>query len=209
MAYDILARNNEWMRTARDGNGNGILEFGSSDVGQGLYKGTKLAAKDESFMDNSPIHDEARWNAESRTLDSEDVGLNCLVCLDCEMLAPYRRARSGRDDEAKRMTRDARVNCAARSGTHFWDSERKIFANRLWSGEFVKSLAPTSFYPLLCDAASQEQKKHLLRASRRSEDFRRRLSACPRCRATIRPSPTMSIGAAASGRSSTGWSGTG
>ena len=26
------------------------------------------------------------WNEESRTLDCEDVGLNCLVCLDCEML---------------------------------------------------------------------------------------------------------------------------
>src|SRR5947207_1451950 len=46
----------------------------------------KIAAKDESFMDNSPIHDEARWNEKSRTLDCEDVGLNCLVCLDCEML---------------------------------------------------------------------------------------------------------------------------
>ena len=47
-------------------------------------------------------------------------------------------------------------------GTHFWDDERKIFANRLWSGAFVKSLAPTSFYPLLCGAASKEQQKHLL-----------------------------------------------
>jgi putative isomerase len=161
MAYDILARNNAWFRTMRDGNGNGLLEFGSSDVGLGLYKGTKLAAKDESFMDNSPIHDEARWNEKSRTLDCEDVGLNCLVCLDCEMLANMARAL-GRTGEAKHHDADA-TTLRQKIGTHFWDASRKIFANRLWSGAFVKSVAPTSFYPLLCGAASKEQQEHLLK----------------------------------------------
>ncbi|MGE0004473.1 MAG: trehalase family glycosidase [Parvibaculaceae bacterium] len=161
MAYDTLARNNEWIRRARDGNGNGLLEFGSSDVGQGLYKGTKLAAKDESFMDNSPIHDEARWNEKSRTLDCEDVGLNSLVCLDCEMLGLMARAL-GRLDEARRHAADAAA-LRKKIGAHFWDDRRKIFANRLWSGAFVKSLAPTSFYPLLCGAASKEQQRHLLK----------------------------------------------
>ena len=84
-----------------------FLEFGSSDVGQGLYKGTKLAAKDESFMDNSPIHDEARWNEKSRTLDCEDVGLNALVCLDCEMLGHHRRGPWAACDEAERHEADA------------------------------------------------------------------------------------------------------
>jgi len=161
MAYDILARNNDWIRRVRDGNGNGLLEFGSSDVGQGLYKGTKLAAKDESFMDNSPIHDEARWNEKSRTLDCEDVGLNSLVCLDCEMLGLMARAL-GRLDEAKHHDAHA-AQLRKKIGTHFWDEKRKIFANRLWSGAFVKSVAPTSFYPLLCGAASKEQQKHLLK----------------------------------------------
>lgn len=161
MAYETLARNNEWIRSARDGNGNGILEFGSSDVGQGLYKGTKLAAKDESFMDNSPIHDEARWNEKSRTLDVEDVGLNCLVCLDCEMLAHMARAL-GRVAEAKMHDANA-ASLRKKIGTHFWDEKRNIFANRLWAGGFVKSVAPTSFYPLLCGAASKQQQKHLVK----------------------------------------------
>ena len=161
MAYETLARNNAWIRQARDGNRNGLLEFGSSDVGQGLYKGTKLAAKDESFMDNSPMHDEASWNEKTRTLDSEDVGLNSLVCLDCEMLGLMARAL-GRLDDAKRHDADA-ASLRKKIGSHLWDDKRKIFANRLWSGAFVKSVAPTSFYPLLCGAASKEQKKHLLK----------------------------------------------
>jgi putative isomerase len=160
MAYQVLARNNEWWRRVRDGNGNGILEFGSSDVGQGLYKGTKLAAKDESFMDNSPIHDEARWNEESRTLDCEDVGLNCLVCLDCEMLGLMARELGLSEAAANHMASAASLR--RKIATHFWDGSRNIFANRLWSGKFTKSVAPTSFYPLLCGAARAEQTRHLL-----------------------------------------------
>jgi Mannosylglycerate hydrolase MGH1-like glycoside hydrolase domain len=160
MAYDVLARNNEWWRRTRDGNGNGILEFGSSDVGRGLYKGTKLAAKDESFMDNSPIHDEARWNEKSRTLDCEDVGLNCLVALDCEMLG-LMAGELGLSEAASGHSADA-ASLRKKTGEHFWDSSRNVFANRLWSGKFTRSVAPTSFYPLLCGGASVEQTRHLL-----------------------------------------------
>ena len=35
-------------------------------------------------------------------------------------------------------------------------------ANRRWNGAFVRSLAPTSFYPLLAGAATPEQQVHLL-----------------------------------------------
>jgi putative isomerase len=158
LAYPILARNNEWLRTARDGNGNGLLEFGSSDVGLGLYMGTKLAAKDESFMDNSPMHDEAQWNEKSRTLDCEDVGLNSLVCLDSEMLALMAR-ELGFDATAH----DAHVKAMRKLiSSDLWDCERNIFANRLWSGKFVRSVTPTSFFPLLAGAATPEQTQHLL-----------------------------------------------
>ena len=43
-----------------------------------------------------------------------------------------------------------------------WDSDRQVFANRLWSGEFVRSLAPTSFFPLLAGAASAQQAQTLI-----------------------------------------------
>ncbi|MFZ0208313.1 MAG: hypothetical protein WAL59_19780 [Roseiarcus sp.] len=43
-----------------------------------------------------------------------------------------------------------------------WDEDRHIFANRLRSGRFVKSIAPTSFYPMLAGAATREQIAELL-----------------------------------------------
>ncbi len=160
LAYEPLRRNHDWWWRRRDGNGNRILEFGTSPVGRGLYRGTKLGAKDESFMDNSPIHDEAQLVPEAGTLDCEDVGLNCLVALDAEMLARIAAAlgdRAGADRfEAIAAEHRARIR------SHFWDESRGIFANRLWSGDFVRSVAPTSFYPLLAGAAAPDQTARLL-----------------------------------------------
>ncbi|MEX0810072.1 MAG: trehalase family glycosidase [Dongiaceae bacterium] len=160
-AFPLLARNQDWWQRSRDGNKNGMLEFGSSPVGKGLYLGTKLAAKDESFMDNSPIHDEARWMPESRTLDCEDVGLNCLVCVDAEILS-FMAAELGDKDAAERYGAIA-TRMRTQIGTHFWDETRQIFASRLWSGDFVRSLAPTSFYPLGAGAVMGAQTAALLR----------------------------------------------
>lgn len=160
--YEPLVRNHRWWWRSRDGNGNGILEYGSSDVGDGLYVGTKLAAKNESFMDNSPVHDEARWQASARTLDCEDVGLNSLIAVDSEMLSMM-ASELGRDEDASEFAARA-ANHRTLISEHFWDSSRGIFANRLWSGAFVRSLAPTSFLPLLAGAATAQQARALLKA---------------------------------------------
>jgi putative isomerase len=154
-AWPALSANHEWWWATRDGNGDGMVEYGTSPVGSGLYRGTKLAAKDESSMDNSPTHDEARLDTRSWTLDSADVGLNSLLALDGEMLA-LMAAELGETAEARRISARAEElkQCIAE---RLWDAERNLFANRLWSGKFVRSIAPTSFYPLLCGAARPEQ----------------------------------------------------
>ena len=159
-AWEVLLGNHEWWWRERDGNRNGLLEYGTSPVGEGLYRGTALAARDESSMDNSPVHDEAVLIPESHTLDCEDVGLNSLLALDGEMLALI-AAELGRDGEARRIEARAR-SLAGRIREALWDPEREVFANRLWSGRFVSSIAPTSFYPLIAGAASPAQARALL-----------------------------------------------
>jgi putative isomerase len=168
-AYDPLVRNHRWWWRFRDGNRNQILEYGSSAKGNGLYIGTKLAAKNESFMDNSPIHDEASWVEQSRTLDCEDVGLNSLIALDAEMLGLIARAL-GRDEEAAAHQKVADAQ-RKRVSAHFWDRRRGIFANRLWNGKFVRSLSPTSFFPLLIGAAAPAQVTSLQRHLSSSKSF--------------------------------------
>jgi putative isomerase len=159
-SYEVLARNHDWWWRTRDGNGDGLVEYGTSPVGGGLYRGTKLAAKDESSMDNSPVHDEATLRTDVWTLDCADVGLNSLLALDGEMLANMARAL-GHDAEAERFSTQSDA-LKARIRERLWDADRRVFANRLWSGKFTRSLAPTSFYPLIAGAASPEQAHALL-----------------------------------------------
>ena len=106
------------------------------------------------------MHDEARYDPETRTLDSADVGLNSLLALDAEMLGliaaelGHAEAASGHAGVAAALRQRIR--------TELWDESRGLFANRLWSGAFVRSVGPTSFYPLICGAATPEQTDWLL-----------------------------------------------
>jgi putative isomerase len=169
LAYPVLLRNHDWWWRTRDGNGDGLVEYGTSPLGGGLYRGTKLAAKDESSMDNSPVHDEASLDTKSWTLDCADVGLNSLLALDGEMLAQMARAL-GEGATAARLE-EGTAGLRQRISTTLWDDKRGLFANRLWSGAFVRSVAPTSFYPLLAGAASPEQAQAMAALIDRRESF--------------------------------------
>ncbi|MDY0885063.1 trehalase family glycosidase [Dongia soli] len=162
LAYPKLLANHDWWFAHRDGNGDGLLEWGTTpNVGDGLYRSTKLGAKNESSMDNSPIHDEAAFNKRSGTLESADVGLNSLLVLDGEVLAMLAEQRGDAGTAARLRQRAA--DLAKRLHDNLWDAERLIFANRKWDGEFVRALAPTSFYPMLAGATDTAQVAALLR----------------------------------------------
>jgi putative isomerase len=160
MAYDTLARNHHWWWAERDPQRLGLVSFGTSDVGDGMYKGTAFGARNESSMDNAAHHDQAEYDPISRTLTTLDVGLNSLLALDAEMLALIARTL-GRDSEAATFAALAeRTN--ARIRTELWDERRGLFANRLRSGAFVRSVGPTSFYPLASGAPTPEQRVRLV-----------------------------------------------
>ena len=162
LAYDTLLANHDWWFHLRDGNGDGLMGWGTSPgVGTGLYRGTKLGARDESSMDNSPIHDEADLDRASGMLTAADVGLNSLLVLDAEILSYWAEQRGDQATALRLRQRGSAL--AAKVRDHLWDDERKVFANRLWNGRFVRSIAPTSFYPLLAGIATPEQTQHLLK----------------------------------------------
>ena len=161
LAFEPLLTNHDWWWRRRDGHKSGLVSFGNSPLGTGLYRGTNIGARDESSMDNSPMHDGARLDKATGTLNQWDVGLNSMLALDAEMLA--RMARElGHSKTAERLEAEATA-LKHRIQEVFWDETRGIFANKRWSGEFAFSVTPTSFWPLLCGAASSEQAEHLLR----------------------------------------------
>ena len=157
---DALRRNHAWWWANRDPGGRGLVSYGTSDVGEGLYKGTSFGARNESSMDNAPIHDQARYDPATRVLDCLDVGLNSLLALDAEMLALI-AAELG-DAAAAQAHSELAAATRDKIRTELWDPARNIFANRLWSGAFVRSLGPTSFYPLAAGIPTPEQTEALL-----------------------------------------------
>jgi putative isomerase len=159
-SYDALVRNRRWWQDNRDPDDFGLLSCGTSDVGEGLYKGTAFAARNETGMDNSATHDEAIYDPVTRTLSTFDLGLNCAAALDAEMLSKM-AAVLGKHDDAREFAALAERHRTLISET-LWDESRGIFANRQRHGGFVRSLSPTSFYPLLCGAATPEQAARLL-----------------------------------------------
>lgn len=160
-AFEHLIRNHDWWWRTRELNNQGLVAYGTSlDVGDGLYKGTKLAAKDESSMDNMPVHDPAPFNESTGMLESFDVGLNSLLALDAQVLAHIATA-IGKDDEAARLT-ERFVQHTKNINEHLWDDQRNVYANRLLSGEFVTPLAPTSFYPLVTGEVPTDRREKLV-----------------------------------------------
>jgi putative isomerase len=156
-AAGVLARAFDWWFETRDGNGNGLLEYGSSPAGDGHFVHTRQAAMDESANDNSPVHDGARFDLATHTLDLEDVGLNSLLVHEGSLLARM----LPEPDSGRIAARAAGLAEAVRS--RLWDERRGVFAGRLWSGEFTPSLSPTSFYPLLAGIATPAQAEVMVR----------------------------------------------
>ena len=159
-AYPVLLDAYRWWWAARDGNGDGVLEYGSSPVGDGHFVHTRLAAMDESFNDNSPVHDELSFVTVTHTLDGADIGLNALLVHDAELLARIAEGL-GRTDEAGDLRASAEAH-AARIRDVLWDDERGTFANRRWDGQFVRSLSPMSFAPLFAGVATPAQAERLV-----------------------------------------------
>ena len=161
LVYEPLARNQRWWRSHRDPDGRGLVSCGTSDVGEGMYKGMHFGARNETGMDNSATHDEAVYEPDTRTLSTFDVGLNATLALDAEMLALI-AAELGHAEEAAEFA-DLAASSRQKISDELYDETRGIFANRQRSGAFVKSLGPTSFYPLICGAATKEQAASLLK----------------------------------------------
>ena len=154
--YADLLRNYYWWWDRREMGDTGLLAFGTSlEAVDGLYKGTKLAAKDESTMDNSPLHDPVPFDEETGLLMAADVGLNSITVIDGEVLTMM-AAELGRSADHEALTNRVATH-KQRIAEWLWDEKREIFSNRMIDGSFVPSLAPTSFYPLAAGIGTPDQ----------------------------------------------------
>lgn len=163
--YDKLIRWNSWWMKNRDGNGDGLLEWGSNPYPEGRrvqYEANNhQAAMYESGLDNSPMYDGVEFNKITHTMEYADVGLNALYAMDCWALAEI-SAILGKTEQAEHLKKEyARMRQTMHE--QLWDEKTGIFLNRHWDGRFNYRLSPTNFYPLIAGIASPEQAERMVR----------------------------------------------
>ena len=167
-AFDPLLRWNRWWAAHRSV--GSYLVWGTDPENQpgnpdDRSVGTLQAAKFESGLDNSPMYDDAPFDAKSHRMLLADVGLMSLYIADCDALAEI-ADELGKTAEARELRARGETHRAALRT--LWDEKTGMFLNKnLVTGALSPRLSPTNFYPLLAKAATPEQaarmvKEHLL-----------------------------------------------
>jgi putative isomerase len=166
--FEPLLKWNRWWSEHRDL--QGYLVWGSDGDAmpanlEDESRGTWQGAVYESGLDNSPMYDAAKYNAQTHLLEYADVGLMSMYVADCDALAQIADALE-KPKEAKEL-RERGALYRAKLET-MWSEPDGIFLNKdLRTGEWNHRLSPTNFYPMLAHAATPEQahtmiEKHLL-----------------------------------------------
>jgi hypothetical protein len=157
--YPKLVRWHDWWPKYRDGDHDGLLEWGSGSAG---HPGVgKQGALWETGWDDTPEYADSEMVG--TTLDTDAVDLNALWAMDAENLA-YIADAVGDHQEAAKL-RAERLHTITLINSRLWNQELGIYCSRKWDsrgGAFLTRLTPMNFYPLICGAASPEQARSVL-----------------------------------------------
>lgn len=149
--YDRLVKWHEWWPKHRDGNKNGLLEWGSAN-------GSFGAALLETGWDDTVHFDGAKMRGTNMMADAVD--LSSLWSADAEYLALIADALGKKAEAARFGAENAATNKLINE--LLWNDELGIYCSRKWSddgsmGEFLTRLTPMNFYPLMCGAAKGDR----------------------------------------------------
>ena len=163
-AFAPLLRWNRWWAENRDM--KGYLTWGSDGKNapenlDDTSRGTRAGAILESGLDNSPMYDDAVYDATTHKLEFADVGLMSMYIADCDALATV--ADTLGEAAAAKEIRERSARYRTQLAT-LWNSDAGIFLNKdLHTGQFSTRLSPTNFYPLLAKAATPQQAEAMIR----------------------------------------------
>jgi len=146
----------------RDGNANGLCEWGSDadlvgDTPAPWERGVNglQRAKWESGQDDLPNWDDAGWNEATGTMMLDAVDLNSYRVLDHECVGII-AWELGLADRGAFHVRQAQTIRDAMN-THLWDEATGVYRDRHWDGRVSPRLAASTFLPLLAGVPSPAQ----------------------------------------------------
>jgi|GEM_PF-3243536 len=162
--YHRLCRYHAWWRRNRDGNGDGLLEWGSNPTEPAhpqWQSHTLWASRYETGMDNHPMWDDVRFNPETNTQEQSDVGLNALHALDALCLAQMADLLGRREDAALYRARAAATTAALER--QLWNNDVGLWLSRDWRGQWNYRASPCCFYPLFLPGVDAQHVDRALR----------------------------------------------
>ena len=160
--YPRLKKWHEWWKKQRDGNKDGLLEWGSNAKTKyrGNAAGTLFAAKCESGMDNSPLYDDAKYDRKIGTMNLTDIGLNSLFTADALYLSKI-ACELGYHTDSDCFLKEWN-GMKKKINDYLWNEKKKAYMDRYWNGAFSSRLAPTTFYPLIARVPTRKRAETII-----------------------------------------------
>ncbi|MDR0745620.1 MAG: hypothetical protein LBF17_03895 [Mediterranea sp.] len=161
---DFLKWNRWWDANRKTG---GLLCWGSSPFEPVTYRYWELVGVNETYggalesgLDNSHMYDDIPFDKQRHQQMLNDVGLNSLYIMDCNLLARIADELGQRKDaeELRRRSREYSENLS-----HLWNKKDAFYYNfRTDTKEPNRRTSPTNFYPLLAGVPSEKQAEAML-----------------------------------------------
>ncbi|MDD8025869.1 MAG: trehalase family glycosidase [Acidobacteriota bacterium] len=184
-AYPVLRRWHAFWKARktngqprRDGNGDGLLEWGSDTpllADKSLVPAWEQGAsgeqraKWESGQDDLPNWDDVPFDAAAGTLTMNCLDLNCLYALDASCLAQMADVL-GRKDEAEAY-RAEYEKMRELINDQLWNPRENFYFDRHWDGRFSTRKAASNFYPLLARIPDERRARLMLRRLLNPREF--------------------------------------
>ncbi|MCX6561718.1 MAG: trehalase family glycosidase [Candidatus Aminicenantes bacterium] len=184
-AYPVLRRWHAFWKARRpngqprrDGNGDGLLEWGS-DSGLLADKSQvppweqgasgEQRAKWESGQDDLPNWDDVPFDAEAGTLTMNCLDLNCLYALDASCLAQMAAILGRRDESDAYQAEYEKIRELIND--QLWNPRENFYFDRHWDGRFSTRKAASNFYPLLARIPDERRARLMLRRLLNPKEF--------------------------------------
>jgi len=160
----------------RDGNGDGLLEWGSDEelVAEGKPEWEenvdgKQRAMWESGQDDLPNWDEAGFDDFAGTMTMNCVDLNSLYALDAWCLSQIARILDKREEYEAYLAEYERMKELINS--MLWDEKEAFYFDRHWDGRFSTRKASSNFYPLLARIPDEDRALLMVKRLLNSREF--------------------------------------
>lgn len=163
-AFPGLAKWNRWWYSHRDGNKDGLMEWGADPITDPdhTYYGEsgKQRALWELCADNSVLYDDVEFNEETNTLEMTDVGLNGYLALDAwslrEMARILRYEKEVEEFDRKYNDLKEKINA------ELWNEEQGIYLDKHWDGRWKLMYEPQLFFPMIAGIVPPERAKRMI-----------------------------------------------